>query len=319
MSTPIKSISSRATSGNLRPKVVVVVGPTGSGKSSLALALAKEFNGYLISADSRQIYRGLDIGTNKDPGVWRLIKGKRTFLVDGVPEYMIDVASPKKDYSISLWLRAVKKIIKSQPNRLPIVVGGTGLYTTALVHGFTLSGVHNEELRVELETRFEIEGLSALVQQLISLKPDNIDKIDLKNPRRVLRALEIALTPKVSRPNIQPSEFDFLEIAPAVDREKLYKKLDIRAVEQFNSGLADEVQRLLKKGYRDTKALTGIGYRQVIDYLDGKIDLAEAIRIVQRDNRRYAKRQLTWYRRYPEIKIVKNLAQARGVVSKFLK
>ena len=319
MSTSIKSIPSRASSGNLRPKVVVVVGPTGSGKSSLALALAKEFNGYLISADSRQIYRGLDIGTNKDPGVWRLVKGKRTFMVDGVPEYMIDVASPRKDYSISLWLRAVKKIIKSQPKRLPIVVGGTGLYTTALVHGFTLSGVHNEELRAELEMRLEVDGLAALSQQLVSLRPANLSEIDLKNPRRVLRALEIALTPKSPRPNIQPPEFDFLEIAPAVDREKLYKKLDIRAIEQFNSGLVDEVQRLLKKGYRDTKALTGIGYRQVIDYLDGKIDLAEAIRIVQRDNRRYAKRQLTWYRRYPEIQIAKNLVAARRFVIKFLK
>lgn len=312
----------------MKKKVVIVVGSTGSGKSDLALALAKEFNGYLIGADSRQLYKGMDIGTNKDPAVWQ--EGK--LLWDGVEEYLIDIINPDESFTLDDWLKQTKEIINKN-EKTPIIVGGTGLYTTALVHGYELQGGLDERLRIKLEKILEKKGVEALLKKIKKIDPEIEDKIDISNPRRVLRAAEICLSTKKPLDfNKKQSEYEFLQIGLEIDRKSLYERLNKRAEVQFERGLVEEVKDLLDKGYdRKSPALSGIGYRQVIRYLDGEISKEEAIELNKRDNRRYAKRQMTWYKREKDIKWlaqnlngvngsgVRNLEEARELVKYFLK
>lgn len=295
-------------------KVIIIHGPTASGKSSLALKLAKNFNGFLISADSRQVYRQLDIGTNKDQGQW--VNGK--YLLDNIEEYLIDIIEPNQDFSLADWLAKAKKLIKEK-EKLAIVVGGTALYATALVQEYQLPGGGNDKLRKKLEKKLEKKGLNYLIKKIKKIDPNIETKIDIKNPRRVMRALEICLaTGESFEPRKGESEFDILQLGIQVDREKLYQKINQRVDQMIKQGLVDEVKNLIEKYDKNLPAFTGIGYRQIIQHLDGKIDLAEAIRLIKQETRRYAKRQLTWYKKYPQIKWVKDFDQAKKIVEKFI-
>ncbi len=298
-------------------KVIVIVGPTASGKSKLAWQLAKHFNGYLLSADSRQVYQGFDIGTGKDEGEWRRKGLKKQFFVDGVREELVDFISPKKDFTLESWLTLAKETIK-QNEQTAFVIGGTGLYTTALVKGFALGGF-DKKIKAKIAKIYETKGLKGIVAKLLVMDPDADKKLDIENPRRVMRALENCyLEEKTVTKSKKKLEYDFLQIGIAQPREVLYKKIDQRVELMFKAGLVDEVKTLLKKYPKDCAAMTGIGYRQVVEYLDGKITLEEAKEIVKRDSRHYAKRQLTWYRRYTDIHWVENYAEAEKLVRKFL-
>ena len=304
---------------NKGKKVLVVVGPTASGKSKLALELAKEFQGFLISADSRQVYKGMDIASNKDCGEWHRVGLKKKLFVDGIREEMIDIVSPKQTYSLDNWLTTVKKIIDLD-KELPVVVGGTGLYTTALTKGFDLSGNFDAKLRKKIDEELENEGLPALVKKLLTIDPEIDNKIDINNPRRVARALELCyLTGKTINTERQKAPYDFLTLGITQPREVLYKKIDQRVDQMVKQGLLEEVKALLKKGYDSTlPAMTGIGYRQMLGYLNGEMTLEEVIELIKRDSRRYAKRQLSWYRREPNIHWVNNVNEAKKIVKKWL-
>ena len=299
-----------------RKKIIIVLGPTASGKSAIALELAKKFNGFLISADSRQVYRGMDIGTNKDKGVWKNSK----FFVEGVEEFLIDAVSPNQDFTVGDWLERTKQVISEIKGKLPIIVGGTGLYISALINNFQLPTGKNEKLRAEFEKLLAKKGIGALIDEIKKIDPDIEQKIDSKNPRRVLRALEICFsTGKPLAREKGKCEYDILQIGVELAREKLYDKINRRVDEMFASGLVQEVKSLIVAGYHcDLPAMTGIGYRQVCQFLNHKISGAEATELVKRDTRRYAKRQMTWFKREKTIHWVENQNKAIQLVETFI-
>ncbi len=299
----------------MNKKIIVVQGPTASGKSSLALKLAQKFNGFLISADSRMVYKGMDIGTNKDKVEW--VKDK--FFVQGVEEKMIDLIPPDQDYCVDDWVKQVRSIIKAD-KRLPIIVGGTGFYTQALIYNFKLPVGKNAKLRELLERELVEKGIDDLVKQIQKIDPDIESKIDIHNPRRVVRALEICSQTQKPLERIAGKPiYDVLQLGVSFDREKLYEKIDKRVDEMIKEGLVEEVQGLLKQGYtKNIPAMTGIGYRQIVEYLEGSRTFEEAIDLIKRDTRRYAKRQITWLKRDKTIQWVKSLSEAEKVLKKFI-
>jgi tRNA dimethylallyltransferase len=300
-------------------KVIIVVGPTGSGKSSLAFNLAKQFNGFLISADSRQVYQDMDIGTNKDLGQWQGVNGKKVYLVDGIEEYLVDFIKPDQEFTLADWLYQAKRLIQAD-QRLPIIVGGTGLYTTALVEGYELAKQGDKALRDKLNQEFDEHDLEYLVEKLKICSPQTAARVDIKNPRRVLRALEVCLSnDQDSQTSKKEPEFEFLQLGVSLPREKLYEKINLRVDQMIDEGLVDEVKALVAKGYtKDLPAMTGIGYRQIIKYLDGEIYLTEAIDLIKRDTRHYAKRQMTWYKKDKNINWVEDYQTAESLVQNFL-
>jgi len=295
-------------------KIIVVLGPTAGGKSGVALALAKKLNGFLISADSRQIFRRMDIGTNKDKGEWR---DGAFYVAGGTKEYLVDTVEPDEQFSVGDWAAAVKKILQKEKGQA-IVVGGTGLYLSALTEGYELPGKFDAKLRARLEKQVEKYGLPYLIAKIKKVDPDIEKKIDVNNARRVIRAAEIILQTKNPLNHGKgESPYEFLKIGMDVPREKLYEKINARVDAMIGEGLVDEVKKLLAQGYKvESSAMSGIGYRQMAQYLNGEITLERAVELIKRDTRRYAKRQMTWWRRDGKIQWVKSLAEAEAEVEK---
>ncbi len=303
-----------------KAKIVVVVGPTASGKTALSLEIAKRFNGEIVSADSRQIYRGMDIGTAK-PSDEELKK---------TGHHLINIKKPDQDYSAGQYkkdaLVAIRKILKA--GKLPIIVGGTGLYVDVIVKNLDIPEVkENKKLRAELEKEIQIKGLDFIFKKLVKLDPEAAYIVDPYNPRRVIRALEIALATgkpfSMQRKN-GPPIFDFVQIGLKLVPEKLKEKIQQRTRKMIKNGLVEEVRSLTKKyGYK-TKAFDAIGYREIMDYLKNKTNLNEAECLINKNTWHYAKRQTTWFKRSPEAKwfdINKKPAKKKilKLVSDFLK
>ncbi|KKR03680.1 MAG: tRNA dimethylallyltransferase [Parcubacteria group bacterium GW2011_GWC2_39_14] len=299
----------------MKPKIIIIQGPTASGKSAIAIKLAKEFNGFLISADSRMIYKGMDIGTNKDKGKWVA----NTYIVQGVEEKMIDVVLPDQEFTVDDWVKQVKMIIK-EDKRLPVIVGGTGFYTQALVNNFKLPVGKNDELRDKLEKELKEKGIESLVKKIKEIDPDIESKIDIQNPRRVIRAAEICLqTKKPLERQVGRPLYEAFQIGINFDREKLYEKINKRVDEMIEEGLVKEVEGLMKQGFSEKlQSMTGIGYRQVVQYLTGKLSSSDAVELIKRDTRRYAKRQITWLKRDKTINWVNSAKEAQDLIRKFV-
>jgi len=301
------------------PKIVVVLGPTASGKTDLGIFLAKKFNGEIISADSRQVYKKMDIGTAKPEGVWQ----GDAYMVEGVPHYMLDIIDPDTEFSLADYKKQVEEKIADILNRgkLPIIVGGTGLYIWSIVDNLDIPKVApNKELRDVLEKK----DLEDLVEQLKKEDPETVTKIDLKNPRRVVRALEVAILSKdsfVKQRNKYEPKYEVLQIGLNWSREELNEKINIRVEMMIKGGLVDEVKELEKEGY-DWKlpSMSGIGYKQIGYYLRGEMSLPEAVELLKKDTRRYAKRQMTWFKRGARINWVekKDVIAAEQLIQKFL-
>lgn len=292
-------------------KIVVILGPTASGKSALALKLAPKFRGYIISADSRQIYQGFDLGTAKPSQAERKM----------TPHYLFDVVKPNEDYTAALFKKDVLKVI-AEKEGLPFLVGGTGLYLEAILRNLTFPAVPPDlKLRGEIEKKIAQEGLKALVTELTGLDPKAPIYVDLKNPRRVIRALEVTL--KTKRPfsnyyRTGPPLFETLVLGIFPSRVILYAQIDKRVDQMIKAGLVEEVQALTKIYSKKLPAFSSLGYRQLIPHLEKKTTLPAAISEIKKETRRYAKRQLTWFKRYPEIKTVKNEAEAEKLIREFL-
>lgn len=309
-------------SKNKLPKVIVICGPTASGKTAWSLDLAEKYNGEIISADSRQIYKKMSIGTAKEPGEWRWNGLRRTYFVRGIPHHLLDFLDPGKIFTVAEFRDKAVKYIKLalQNNRLPIVIGGTGLYLDALVNNFHIPKVVlNKKLRESLENK----SLEELQVWLKKMDPDTFVKIDTKNKRRLVRALEVTLTTGESfsqqKKQGEPL-FDFLQIGIARPRELLYNNIEKRTEEQIEKGLLEEVKSLLKQKYAwNLPSMSGIGYRQFKDYFEGQISLEQAVEKLKKDTRQYAKRQLTWFRKNKNIQWVENLSEAEVIVDDFLK
>ncbi|MEK7508049.1 MAG: tRNA (adenosine(37)-N6)-dimethylallyltransferase MiaA [Patescibacteria group bacterium] len=298
-----------------KPKLLVIVGPTASGKTALAIELAKKFGGEIVSADSRQIYRGMDIGTAKPPfsPASRRVDAKMSvpndrsrfgiqYLPHSIPHHLIDIKDPDEDYTVADYKRDAIKAIRGILNigKLPILVGGTGLYVKAVVENLDIPKVkENPSLRNELEADLKISGLDFLFRRLIALDPEAAYIIDPKNPRRVIRALEVAITtgkPFTAQRKKNSPLFDARIIGIKVRAKTIRERIDDRADEMIHQGLVEEVRNLYKK-YGRVKALEAIGYREIIDYIGGKSSLDEAVKNIKTNTWHYAKRQITWFKK----------------------
>jgi len=300
-------------------KLVVILGPTASGKTELSIKLAKKYNGEVVSADSRQIYKGMDIGTAKPKP--RRMTGRK-YVVSDVPHHLLDIKNPNQNYTVAEYKKDAIKAIRDIQKRgkLPIMVGGTGLYIKAVVENLDIPKINARPLlRKKIEKEVEEFGLEYVFQKLVALDPEAAYIIDSKNPRRVIRALEITLLTK--KPFSQQRKygkplFDVLEIGISAPNEKLKEKINLRVDEMIREGLVDEVKNLTKK-YGNQQAFDAIGYREIIDFLNKKITLEQATKAIKINTWHYAKRQMTWFNRDKKIHWIKNQKESEILVKKF--
>lgn len=288
-------------------KIIALVGPTGSGKTEWAKKIARKFKGRLISADSRQIYRGMDIGTGK---------------VNDFEQAMVDIVEPSDRFTVWDYQKIANEAINQYllANTLPILVGGAGLYLDAVLYGYLIPniGVQSEKFRKRL---VKIEA-SKLYQKLARLDSAAALKIDPKNKRRIIRALEILeLTrrPFSKSQKKQPPEFEVLIIGIKTDRQTLYARIDARIDRMLKDGLVEEVRGLIKKYQRDLPSLNTIGYKEIIDYLGGRLTLKEAVSKIKTNTHDYVRRQETWFRKNKDIKWVNNYDEAEKLVERFVR
>jgi len=273
--------------------LIAVIGPTATGKSSLALSLAQEFGGEVVSADSRQVYRYMDIGTAKPlPGELSLVS-----------HHLIDIINPDEDFSLAqyqqLAYQAIERILKD--GELPLLVGGSGLYVWALLEGWGIPEVPPDpEFRRRLEERAAGGEADELYRELMEIDPVAAQRIDKRNVRRLIRALEVTRHSDSPFSKLQRREappFDTLIIGLTAERAELYRRIDSRVDIMIEKGLVDEVKRLIAQGYGlDIPAMSGIGYRQIGMFLNGEITLEEAVRRIKTETHRLVRRQYNWFR-----------------------
>lgn len=279
-----------------KKKLIVIVGPTAVGKTGLALQLAGHFHTEIISADSRQIYRELAIGTAK-PTEAELTQ---------VTHHFINSHSIHENYDANQFGEEALALIHKLFERYDylVVCGGSGLYIKALLEGFDDIPEVADDVRDQLIEEFENKGLLWLQNKMRELDPEHFQSIDQKNPVRLMRALEVKMATGKSISSFRTSKkkehlFKIVKIGLELDRAELYKRIDARMDSMIQQGLFEEAQQLYS--YKDLNALQTVGYREIFEYLDGQYDKAEALRLLKRNSRRYAKRQLTWFKRDEEI------------------
>lgn len=284
------------------PKVVCVVGPTACGKTTLGVLLAQKYGGEVVSVDSMQIYRGMTIGT----------AAPTAEEMDGVPHHMIAVADPSEQWSVARYVQAAVPIVDDILSRgkLPILVGGTGLWLDALVRGRDFAGGHaGGTVRKELQARLAAEGIKALLTELRQVDPEAAERLHPSDEKRILRALEVyretgeTISAHNARTAAQPPRYDAVWIGLRfADRQDMKDLIDRRVDKMVEAGLLQEVRGLLAGGLsRESTALQAIGYKEFLAVADGTATEAEAIEEVKLRSRQYAKRQLTWLRRNPDI------------------
>lgn len=281
--------------------IICIAGPTASGKTALAVELAKAVNGEVISCDSMQIYRGMDIGTAK-PTIEEM---------DGIPHYMLDVADPTEDFSVSRYCEMADPILQDILHRgkTAIIAGGTGLYMDALIRGNSFAPCPSTGMREKLEDQADQEGMEAMLSLLRSIDPDSAQKLHLADRKRILRALEVyyetgeTITAHNLRTQQIPPKYNPLWFAlEDENRQNLYDRIDRRVDSMLANGLIEEIVGLLRAGIPEKcTAMQAIGYKEFVDALQARCTFEEAAERVKQSSRHYAKRQLTWFRRNPAI------------------
>lgn len=287
------AIMNKTISDN-KPKVIAIVGPTASGKTAYAIELAKQIDGEIISADSRLVYKGFDIGTAKPS------KDEQ----DGIPHHMIDIVEPEFEYSAGLYKHQAKILISNiiKKGKTPIIAGGTGLYIDILLKNYDLPQIEaDRDLRQQLQT-LSADDLYEKLEKLDSQAVIDIDKNDRKKLIRAIEIVTISGKPLNSVRTIGEREYDIEWLGRNFDRKTLYARIDKRVEVMLDSGLIEETQNLLKKHGRIPNLVNTIGYREFIGYLDKLYSLNEAVELLQKNTRNYAKRQLTWFRKNEAIK-----------------
>ncbi len=296
-------------------KIVVICGPTASGKTALSIGLAKAFDGEVVSADSMQIYRRMDIGTAK-PSKEEM---------DGVPHHMLDVAEPGEAYSVSRYVEEATACVENifSRGKLPIICGGTGLYIDGLIRGtdYQPAGTDNG-IRQRLEGEWDAQGAEAMMARLAAVDPNSAARLHLSDKRRILRALEVYLatgetiTVHNARTKAIPPRYEAVMIGLNTEpRQILYDRIDRRVGVMLEQGLLQEVQSLLEDGLLEGTAAQAIGYKELLAYFRGEMTLETAADLIRQKSRNYAKRQLTWFRRDERVKwIVYNAPEAAQAV-----
>ncbi len=323
-------------------KIIVIVGPTASGKSDLSIKLAKKYNGEIISADSRQVYRGMDIGTGKVrrdriKGLVLSIKIKGSkkdsnFYSEGIRHHLIDIVSPKKQFTAHDFKRLGEKAIKEilANGKIPIIVGGTGFYIDILLGRMVVAEVPpNKKLRAKLEK----QSVEQLYFQLLTMDHRRAQKIDRHNKRRLVRALEIAIATKTIIPKnkavlqyfrdrgnivISNNPYDILFIGIKLSRKKLERRIKIRLDQRLKQSIVGEVKNLIKNGVNHKRLQKfGLEYKWISLYLQNKISYLEMENELLRDIIRYSKRQMTWFKRNKEIRWIKNRRESEKLTKRF--
>ncbi len=283
-----------------KPPLLILTGPTAVGKTALSIALAREVQGEIISADSMQVYRYMDIGSAKI----------RKEEMCGVPHYLIDCLNPEEEFNIYVFQQMAKKAMAQiyANGHVPIVVGGTGFYIQSLIYDILFEEEEDDGIRQKYEQLLTEKGEKYLHDLLEKVDTVSAEKIHFHNNKRVIRALEfyeknhypISEHNEMQQHRESPYEFRYFVLND--DREKLYQKIELRVDEMVQNGLIDEVKHLKEMGYhRGMVSMQGLGYKEILDYLDDKITLEEAIYRIKRDTRHFAKRQLTWFRRERDV------------------
>lgn len=281
--------------------MIILTGPTAVGKTALSIELAKRINGAIISADSMQVYKHMDIGSAK------ILPEE----MQGIPHYMIDELEPEEEFHVVRFVEMAKKYLAEiyGAGKVPIIVGGTGFYIQALLYDIDFTDQEcDEAYRSRLETLAKEQGAQKLHEMLQTVDPASAEAIHANNIKRVIRALEFYhLTGKKisehnERERQKASPYNFAYFVLTDDRAKLYERIDKRVDDMIEQGLVDEVRKLKEMGcHRDMVSMQGLGYKEILAYLDGELTLEEAIYIVKRETRHFAKRQLTWFKREREV------------------
>ncbi len=281
-------------------KVLVILGPTGVGKTKISLELADKIKGEIICADSRQIYRFMDIGTAKPKPEQR---GK-------IVHHLIDIVDPDEKFTAADFAREAKKIIKDLITwgKLPIVAGGSGLYIRALTRGFFKGPKGNSKIREKLKKMAQQKGKEYLHKKMSNVDPEAAKRIHPNNLVKVIRALEVFELTKIPISQLQKqgeynkSEFNFIKMGLNLDRKKLYAKIENRVDQMMDEGFLDEVKKLENLGYsKKSTPLKTLGYKELFSYLEGNLSLFEAVDLIKKNTRNYAKRQLTWFKKEEDI------------------
>ena len=300
-----------------KPKVIVICGPTASGKTGLSVKLAQTMNGEIVSCDSMQIYKDMNIGTAK------VTKEE----MQGIPHYLIDFVSPDKRYSVADFQNDSEKAISEiiAKGKTPIVVGGTGLYVDTLVYHIQYPEIETDlEYRKQLEEMIQEQGLEVAYEKAKEIDPQATEKISSNDQKRIMRILEIYHQTGKTKTQLEIESrreeppYEYLVYAIDMDREKLYDRINQRVDSMINQGLIEEVKELLEKYKEFPTAMQGLGYKEVVAYLKGDLTKEEMIETLKQETRRYAKRQLTWFRKNKEIKWIDGLAQAEENIQRIL-
>lgn len=319
------NVAPRQARDDYKPRVLVIAGPTASGKSDVAIRLAQKFNGEIISADSRQVYRGMDIGTGKVRRDSRKAGVQDSYFSEGIRHWMLDVAGPRIQYSVAQWRRGAERAIReiTRRGKLPIICGGTGFWIDALVYDLSLPAVAPD---AKLRARLARMSPGQLYARLKKLDPARAANIDRHNPVRLIRALEIVL--KTGRPvprRKNGSPFEPLYLAISVPREKLARRIARRLDARLKAGMVSEVRRLRAQGVSFERLESfGLEYRWLSRFLRGSTSGKERLNLksmrdgLLRDITAYSRRQMTWWRKNPDIVWVRNANEAIDLVRSFL-
>lgn len=300
---------------NSKPFILIIAGPTASGKTALGIELAKLLNGEIISADSMQIYRYMDIGTAKPTREE----------MQGIKHHLIDIINPDEEFSVALFKKYADEKIRelTNKNRLPIVVGGTGLYINSLTYHLNFSdSAEDKEYREYLSNLAASHGNEYIYDMLKKIDPDAANKIHPNNLKRVIRALEVfkntgnKISDYQKETQMVESDYNFYYIALDMPRDVLYDRINKRVDIMVSKGLIEEVIKLKEMGYhRNLQSMQAIGYKEIFDYLEGDLSLQDSIDLIKRNSRRYAKRQLTWFRKDSRINWFNILNQDTNIIT----
>ena len=299
----------------IKPKVIVIVGPTASGKTALSIELAKKINGEIISCDSMQIYKDMNIGSAK-PTIEEM---------QGIKHYIIDEVEPTQRFSVAEYKKRAEKAIEEiiKKGKIPIVVGGTGLYANSLIYGIEYNEIeYDEKYRNKLMEQAKTEeGLKTLFEKAKKLDPKAMEKISKNDKKRIIRILEIynstgkTKTEQEKESRKKAIKYDYKVFALNIERSVLYERINKRVDIMIEQGLIEEVKNILEKYNEFPTAMQAIGYKEIVEYLDGNLTKQEAIEKIKQESRRYAKRQITWFKKIENVKWLDGLDKKQNNVN----